>query len=93
METKSKTVSLRRQVTKYALIVLGSVIYATGFQFFMFPNHIVSGGVTGIAMILNRFTNWPVGMMVLTMNIPLFHRQKCMLMPRTISRHIRSGRE
>ena len=70
---KTKTIpSLRRLIVKYALIVLGSVIYAIGFQFFMFPNHIVSGGVTGVAMIINRFTNWPVGMMVLAMNIPLF---------------------
>ncbi len=72
METKTRTVPLRRQIVKYALIVLGSFIYAIGFQYFMFPNHIVSGGVTGIAMILNRFTNWPVGMMVIAMNIPLF---------------------
>ncbi len=63
---------LRRQIVKYLLIVLGSVIYAIGFQYFMFPNNIVSGGVTGIAMILNHFTRWPVGMTVLVMNVPLF---------------------
>ena len=55
-----------------ACYTLGAVVYAIGFQYFMFPNHIVAGGVTGIAMILNRFTNWPVGMTVLVMNIPLF---------------------
>ena len=63
---------VRRIISKYALITLGSVIYAIGFQYFMFPNQIVSGGLTGIAMILNRFTNWPVGMMILVMNTPLF---------------------
>ena len=63
---------VRRIINKYALITLGSVIYAIGFQYFMFPNRIVSGGLTGIAMILNRFTNWPVGMMILVMNTPLF---------------------
>ena len=63
---------MRRIISKYALITLGSVIYAIGFQYFMFPNQIVSGGLTGIAMILNRFTNWPVGMMILVMNTPLF---------------------
>ena len=63
---------LHRLVVKYSLITLGAVVYAIGFQYFMFPNHIVAGGVTGIAMILNRFTNWPVGMTVLVMNIPLF---------------------
>lgn len=63
---------LRHQLIKYAMIVLGGVIYAIGFQFFMFPNSIVSGGITGISMILNHYTHWPVGMMVLVMNVPLF---------------------
>ena len=58
----SRGTCLRRLIFKYCMIVLGSVVYAIGFQFFMFPNNIVSGGVTGIAMILNHFTRWPVGM-------------------------------
>ena len=68
----SPGVKLRRQLVKYFLIVLGSVIYAIGFQAFMFPNRIVSGGISGVSMILNHFTHWPVGMMVIAMNIPLF---------------------
>lgn len=59
-------------VIRYALIVLGAAIYAVGFQFFMYPNNIVAGGVTGISMILNAFTGFPVGMMVIVFNIPLF---------------------
>lgn len=38
---------------EYALIVVGSVIYAAGFRFFYYPNDIIAGGVTGIAMIIN----------------------------------------
>ena len=74
MEKKNELrgVRLRRLCFKYLLIVLGSAVYAIGFQYFMFPNNIVSGGVTGIAMILNHFTRWPVGMTVLVLNIPLF---------------------
>lgn len=64
--------TVRRLVIKYLMIVLGSIVYAVGFQCFCFPNHIVAGGITGISMILNRFTHWPVGMMVLAMNVPLF---------------------
>ena len=69
---RSRGAKLRRKILKYFLIVLGSVIYAVGFQFFMFPNRIVSGGISGISMILNHFTHWPVGMMVIAMNVPLF---------------------
>ena len=52
--------------------MLGAVIYAVAFQFFMFPNAIVAGGVTGIAMIINAITHWPVGVMIIVMNVPLF---------------------
>ena len=61
-----------KKLLNYLIILVGGFIYAVGFQFFMFPNAIVSGGVTGIAMILNTFTHFPVGMMVIVMNIPLF---------------------
>ena len=45
-------------LTKYCLIVLGCVIYAVGFQFFCYPNAITTGGVVGMAMIINQLTNW-----------------------------------
>ena len=53
-------------------IVIGSLLYAIGFRFFLYPNDIVTGGLTGIAMILNYLTALPVGVMVMVMNIPLF---------------------
>ena len=61
-----------KRLLKYLTIVVGSAIYAVGFQFFMFPNSIVSGGIVGISMIINHFTQWPVGVMTIIMNIPLF---------------------
>ena len=64
--------NLWKRIWKVFLIVLGSLIYGFSFQAFLFPNNIVSGGVTGIAMILNAFTHWPIGMMVIVMNVPLF---------------------
>ena len=63
---------LMRRTIKFLMIVIGSVIYAIGFQFFLYPNDIVSGGVVGVAMIINAMTGLPVGMMTILMNIPLF---------------------
>ena len=63
---------LSKIFAKYLLVLLGSIVYAIGFQFFMFPNAIVSGGISGISMILNAFTGLPVGMTVIVLNIPLF---------------------
>ena len=44
------------QVVKYTLIVIGAAIGAAGFQFFMLPNAIVSGGLTGIAVSYTHLT-------------------------------------
>ncbi|MBR5343072.1 MAG: YitT family protein [Oscillospiraceae bacterium] len=61
-----------RQIKKYVLIVLGCAIYGFGFQFFCFPNQIISGGVMGIAMIVNAVSGLPVGVLTILMNVPLF---------------------
>ena len=61
-----------KKAAKYLVIAAGAFIYAIAFQFFLFPNEIVAGGVTGIAMIINAVTHWPVGVMVIVMNVPLF---------------------
>lgn len=60
------------EAIKYAVIVLGTAMYAVGFQFFLYPNAIVVGGVSGIAMIINMLTELPVGVLTIIMNIPLF---------------------
>ena len=57
---------------KYVTIVIGCVLYATGFQFFLYPNNITSGGVVGTAMIINQLTGLPVGVMTILLNVPLF---------------------
>ena len=56
----------------YVKILIGSALYAAGFQFFLYPNAIVTGGVTGIAMIVNYLSGFPVGVMTLVINVPLF---------------------
>ncbi|MBQ9412749.1 MAG: YitT family protein [Oscillospiraceae bacterium] len=64
--------NVRRELLAAFKVVLGSFIYAVGFQFFMYPNDIVTGGLTGIAMIINYLTRLPVGVLTIIMNIPLF---------------------
>lgn len=64
--------TLRDWVFLYLKIVIGAAFYAAGFQFFLYPNAITTGGVTGIAMIVNYLTGLPVGVLTIVMNIPLF---------------------
>ena len=53
-------------------ILIGSVLTGLSFRCLTFPNHIVSGGVTGISQILNLLTGFPVGAAVIFLNVPLF---------------------
>lgn len=53
-------------------IVLGSAIFAVGIQCFYHPAKLASGGVTGIAMIVNYMSDIPVGITMLVLNIPIF---------------------
>lgn len=58
-------------VRDYALIAVGMVIQAVGLRLFLVPAQLASGGVSGISQIINHFTGWPIGLMVLAGNIPL----------------------
>lgn len=57
---------------EYIAIVIGTALYAVGFQYFLYPNSIIVGGVSGIAMIINLLTSLPVGLLIVILNIPLF---------------------
>lgn len=67
-----KAESTKDIVIKYALIVVGAAFYAAGFEFFLYPNSIIVGGVNGLSMIINYLTGLPVGVMSVIINIPLF---------------------
>ncbi len=56
----------------YVLILIGSVLEAIALRLFLVPADLASGGVSGIAQLLNHFTGWPIGVMVLLGNLPLF---------------------
>ena len=56
----------------YLLILAGAVLQAISLRIFLLPAKLASGGVTGTTMLINHFTGWPIGTMVLIGNIPLF---------------------
>lgn len=56
----------------YLLITLGALIQAVSLRLFLIPANLASGGVSGIAQLINHFTDWQIGLMVLVGNIPLF---------------------
>lgn len=53
-------------------ILIGTAIYAFGLHYFVVPNQLMEGGVTGIAVLLNYAAGWRLSVTTLLLNIPLF---------------------
>jgi uncharacterized membrane-anchored protein YitT (DUF2179 family) len=68
---KRGTAVFKRQLPRFLLLTLGAIIVAFGFALFQVPHKLVAGGLSGIAIIVNSFTGWPVGLMFWVMNIPM----------------------
>ena len=59
-------------VRDLGLIIIGALAQAVGLRLFLIPANLASGGVSGIAQLINNFPNWPIGLMVFVGNLPLF---------------------
>lgn len=59
-------------IKDYSLVILGALIQALSMRLFLVPGELVSGGISGLAQIINSFTGWPIGLMVFIGNAPLF---------------------
>lgn len=55
-----------------ALIVLGNAIYAAGVVLFILPSGLITGGTTGIALIVNHFTGMQISAFVGVFNVAMF---------------------
>ena len=62
----------RKSLRDYGLLVLGAIVQAASMDLFLIPGQVASGGVSGLAQVVNHYTGWLIGMMVLVMNVPLF---------------------
>lgn len=56
----------------YILIGIGSLFLAIGLIYFLAPNTIAPGGVTGFAVVIETIINVPIYITNLVINIPLF---------------------
>jgi uncharacterized membrane-anchored protein YitT (DUF2179 family) len=56
----------------FLLIFAGALLQALAIRLFLVPANLVSGGVSGLAQIINFYTGWPIGLMVFIGNVPLF---------------------
>jgi uncharacterized membrane-anchored protein YitT (DUF2179 family) len=56
----------------YVLIMVGALLQALAMDLFLVPGRLAAGGLSGLAIIVNRYTGWPIGVMVALGNVPLF---------------------
>jgi uncharacterized membrane-anchored protein YitT (DUF2179 family) len=54
------------------VIVACEVVNALAFQSLIVPSRLLSGGVVGVALLLNQIANLPIGLQTMIYNIPIF---------------------
>ena len=55
-----------------ASYAVGASMSAVSIRMFTAPNRIAPGGISGISTMINYLSGWPIGMLSLLLNIPLF---------------------
>ena len=70
--TYSSQSSVKDSIKEYLFVIIGAAVIAFGFNVFLFPNQVASGGVSGISTILHGMFGWNAGIVQYAFNIPLF---------------------
>ncbi|KOY82214.1 YitT family protein [Lysinibacillus macroides] len=63
---------MKESIIEYVYVMIGAAVIAIGFNVFLLPNQVASGGVSGISTILHGLFGWNPGIIQYAFNIPLF---------------------
>ena len=58
---------------RYAQIVLGALLTSLGYNLFLLPAHLLTGGISGIAIVIYYLTGLPVGAQNFVYNLPILY--------------------
>ena len=58
-----------RRLTSALAVIVGNFLYALSVKVFLLPTGLITGGTTGMAMVVNRLTGLPVSAFVMAFNI------------------------
>lgn len=64
--------TLFRSTRDAASVAAGAVLIAVGFNAFLIPHQVLSGGVSGISMLIGYAMRWDIGWLYFVLNAPLF---------------------
>ena len=65
------SIQLKKELKRLPLLILGTAIAAFGFAVFLAPHNLAAGGMSGVSLIINHYTGWPIGTLYLLLNLPL----------------------
>lgn len=77
-----KKKNLKDEILSYALVALGSLMFAVGDVMFVNPYHLAPGGVYGLANVFNALFGWKISVAGICMDIPLLIIGTIVLGPR-----------
>jgi len=63
----------RKHLKRYLQITLGCFIICMGFNLFLIPAHLLTGGISGLALIVYYLTGLPVGLQNIIYNLPIIY--------------------
>ena len=64
---------MKSKLKNFSLLTISTLIMAVGIYFFKFANNFTFGGITGMAVLVARFTPLSAGDFSFIANILLFH--------------------
>ncbi len=63
---------MKERIQKLALVILGNTIYCVGVVGFILPLELITGGTTGLGLIVNYLANVPIELFAAVFNILMF---------------------
>lgn len=63
---------MKKIISEYCFLIVGSILLSISTSFILLPAHIGLGGITGIAISLNKLFGYKIGLASIIMNVPLF---------------------
>lgn len=53
------------------MIIIGAALLAFGFKLFIIPHHLLSGGISGVAMLIGYAFHWNIEVLYFLLNLPI----------------------
>lgn len=64
---------MKKQVIQYLVVAIGCILSSAAINLFFVPHQLLSGGVSGLAIIFYYLFQLPIGLQIFLMNVPLLY--------------------